>query len=351
MTSLSSAEACGEIARLSAIAADFRRRMEADPGSLYPAHAETLLQLGALLANQGEKENALEAVAESVLLFRALAGAQPAAFRLHLASALNSLSGRFSEAGMAEEARATSVESVEIANLALADQPDQARYVLVAGLINQAGLSMRNDDAETTIAVLGEAVRTFCDGGEAGAPYMAPMIEALHRAAMGFAETDKWEEAITLRRMMVSLFAAEPPSAILHLLGLALQQGSAAMGKARRHAEAAALGEEAVALGRTLCAADAAVYGVFLAQTLGNLAGRRHDMGENHAGLELALEAVNLFHTSMGEEPGTAVPALVVTLRNLTNILSALGLTEQAATVNEQRAQLQATLELQVSKV
>ncbi|TAN75450.1 MAG: tetratricopeptide repeat protein [Magnetospirillum sp.] len=348
MTSQPQPDSGAEIERLQGVVAAFHSRIEAQPDALFPAHADSLLQLGGLLAERGDASAALAAVTEAVELYRAMVEVEPGSFRVHLASALNNLSNRLSEAGNQAEAATAAAEAVAEARLALVSRPDQARFVLVSGLINQAGRRMRDGDIHGSFSELAEAVDTFKAGGDGGLPYLGPMIEALHRAAMTFSEIGMWGEAVDTRRLMVGLFPDGPPSAMVHLLALTLQQASLAMAGEGRLDIALTCADESVELGRLLFQKDPDDFKLFLAQVLGNQAGRRHQSGDNSGGLDVALEAVNLFHEAVNGDPAAAVPSLILTLGNLSAILSALELPEQAAIVDEQRAGLQQTLERMV---
>jgi len=92
--------------------------------------------------------------------------------------------------------------------------------------------------------------------------------------------------------------------------------------------------------------ADGTAHRLTLAQAVGNLAGRSHDAGRLKEGLDLSLEAVDLFHDAVNTDPVHAVPSLIVALDSMAAILEALGLPDQAATVREQRTQLQETLDI-----
>ncbi|CAA7626059.1 hypothetical protein [Magnetospirillum sp. SS-4] len=340
------ADADAEFERLLAVVAEFRRRIEADPESLFPAHADSLVRLGGLLAGRGEAAAAAAALAEAVELFRAMAEVDPGAFRVHLASALNSLSNRLDDVADRDGARSACDQAVAEARLAVEARPDQARFVLVSCLINLAGKRLRDGDIGGCLDVLAEAVEVFRAGGAAGTPYLGSMVEALHRAAMAFSEIGRWGEAVDTRRLMIGLFADGPPPAMVHLLALTLQQASLAMAGAGRFDVALASANEAVDLARLLFDKDAAEYRLFLAQALGNQAGRRHQAGDSASGLDAALEAVNLFHEVVGKDPVAAVPSMILTLGSLSEILTGLGMAGQAAIVDEQRHQLQQTLDV-----
>ena len=346
MTKSQPADSGAEIARLAALAADFSRRLEYDPGIIYPAHAECLWQLGNLQIGAGDMDAGLLAVSDSVALYRALAQAQPASYGVQLASLLNSQSNLLAEASHLEEARAVGSDAVEHAREAMEGRPDQARFVLVSSLINLAGLKMRAGDTAGTLDELAQAVEVFRDGGAAGQQFLGSMVEALHRAAMAFTEVGLWHEAIDTRRLLIGLFGEEPPAAVVQLLALTLQQASVALAVAGQLDKSLGHANEAVDLTRMLFKADGIAHRLALAQSIGNLAGRSHDSGRLKEGLDLALEAVDLFHEVVSTDPVHAVPSLIVTLDSLASILAALDLPEQAATVREQRAQLQETLDL-----
>ncbi|KIL98419.1 hypothetical protein CCC_03702 [Paramagnetospirillum magnetotacticum MS-1] len=346
MSTSQPAEPGDEIARLGALAADFRRRLELDPGAIYPAHAECLWRLGNLQIAQGDVEAGLLSISDSVGLYRAIAQAQPDSYAVQLASLLNSQSNMLAEASHLEEARAIASDAVEHARSAMDDYGDQARFVLVSALINLAGLKMRSGDTAGTVDELAQAVEVFRDGGTAGQPFLGSMVEALHRAAMAFTEVGLWNEAIDTRRLLIGLFGQAPPSAVVQLLMLTLQQASVGLAGTGDTAKALVHANEAVDLARMLFAADGQANRLALAQAVGNLAGRHHDAGSLKEALDLSLEAVDLFQDAVSMDPIHAVPSLIVTLDCMASILTALGLPDQAATVREQRSQLQETLEI-----
>ncbi|BAE51635.1 hypothetical protein [Paramagnetospirillum magneticum] len=346
MTTSQPAVSGEEIARLGALAADFRRRLEFDPGIVYPAHAECLWQLGNLQIAQGDTEAGLLALSEAIGLYRAIAQVQPDSYAVQLASLLNSQSNMLAEGSHLEEALAVGADAVDHARRAMGDYGDQARFVLVSSLINLAGLKMRSGDTAGTVDELAQAVEVFRDGGSAGQPFLGSMVEALHRAAMAFTEVALWAEAIDTRRLLVGLFGDGPPAAVVQLLVLTLQQASVGLARSGDTDTALVHAKEAVDLARTLFHADGVAYRLALAQALGNLAGRHHDAGLLKRGLDLSLEAVDLFHEAVSVDPVHAVPSLIMTLDSMAGILEALGLPEQAGTVRDQRVQLQETLEI-----
>ena len=270
--------------------------------------------------------------------------ADPATEPKLLAIALNDLSGLLYGQGESEEADAIAEEALVTARRGMAQAPDATRFILVSAEINHAGGRLRRGDVEGAAAGLIAATEIFQAGGEAGLPYLGPMVEALHRAGLAFADFERWDLALRMRRLTVDLFGDKPPGAAVQILALTLTQAASV---ADDPATAVILAEEAVGLARLLRREGGEQddsLRLLLAQTLGTLAGCRHRAGANQAGLEAALEAVDLLHALVPGNPLAAVPSLVATLESLERILTALGLAEQAEVVAAQLTTLQESL-------
>jgi len=262
--------------------------------------------------------------------------ADPTAAPKTLASALNELAGRLYALDRVDEALAVSDEAVEAAGRAMELSPDSARYVLVSAQINRAGGRLRQGDAGRAAEGLAEAADIFRQGGEAGQPYLGPMIEALHRASLAFSEVGMWDLAVRMRRLTLDLFGDAPPTPAVQILALTLVQASNAAAERDEAAMALVLAEEAVGLARLLVQTEPGGFRLLLAQSLGNHAGCLHRVDRSGDGLESALEAVDLLHALVPDNPLAAVPSLVLTLESLAAILTSLGLTEQANSVESQ---------------
>jgi len=333
-----------EISRLTAIIEEHRQQMAASPEALSPVYADALMTLSALLAEGGRAEEALAAAIEGVGHFQQLANGDPANFIVHLGAAFNTLSNRLTELNRAADARRAGDQAVILSRLALEHQPQQARFILVSALMNQAGRSWRASEALVALGEMEEAVTVFADGGEAMASHLGTMIDALHRNALALAEAGRWSEAVAVRRMTARCFADPVPAPVNHLLALTLEHAAYAASAAGQPADAVPLVTEAVALARLLAQADGK-YLLFLAQSLGNLACRQHEAGLDAEGLEVALEAINLLQQVAQTDASAAVEPLVVTLGTFAAILTSLGHADQAETILAQRAGLLETLE------
>jgi len=326
-----------EVARLSAIVDEHRRLIAESPGSLYAAYADAAMSLASRLADLANPSQALAAAEEGVTHFRALAAADNGIFGVHLASALNNLSNRLSEVAREADAVAAGDEAVTHARGALERRPDQARFVLVSALLNQAGRAWKSGAVMTALEQMKEATGAFRDGGDAMAPYLGVMVEALHKNALALSEMGMWDQAVAVRRMVATCFPPPVPAPVQHLLALTLDQGAAALNTAGKIALALPMAEEAATVARALAGADAGRYMLFLAQTQSNLALLRHQAGGHPEAMEMVLEAISNFQQAAHTNAAATVVPLSATLSIFAAVLTALGHTEQAETVLAQR--------------
>lgn len=345
-TTLAAPGAADEVARLSAVVADYRARLDTQPESGFPEYADALMALAARLAEAGQGAEALAHAQDGVDHYRLLFGADPATFGVHLASALNNLSNRLSDQGRDDEARLAGDEAFALARGAMADKPGDARFVLVSTLMNQSGRSWRAGQSLRAIEEMGTAAELFREGGEELMPFLGVMVDALHRNAMALSEAARWEEAVAVRRMTADIFpAGHIPAPVHHLLALTLQQAAFAKSRDGVPGEALPLVEEAAELARGLAEHSPDQYRLFLAQSLANLASRQHEAHADDQALEAAVEAVNVFQEVAKVQPGDALVPLVATLETFASILATLGHTDQARTILAQREQLAAVLD------
>lgn len=327
-----------DLARLEGIVAEYRAGGSPEPSARV---ADALIGLAAKQAEQGRLEEALATAEEGVGQFRHLLAANGAGFAVALASALNTLSNRYSELGRDDDAGRAGDEALALARDALAAQPDQARFVMVSAFMNQSGRSWRAGHNARAIADMGLAVDAFREGGEAMFSLLGVMVDALHRNAMALSEAGRWDDAVTVRRLTSEVFpAGRVPAPVHHLLALTLQQAAFALSRDGQAGASLPLVEEAVELARALAEVAPDQYRLFLAQSLANLAGRQHEAHADAEALEAALEAVNVFQEVAKVDAASAIVPLAATLDTFAAILTTLGHHAQAQTVLAQRAQL-----------
>lgn len=334
-----------QIVKFETIIAEYGEKLKADPDGAWLAYADALVGLSSAQADLGSLDDALITAKAGVEQFERLFDKDPAASAVGLASALNNLSNRLSDLGRDEEGREKGDQAFDLARRAMAAQPDQARFALVSILMNQSGRSWRAGQSLRAIEELGTAVETFREGGEALSSFLGVMVDVLHRNAMGLSEAARWEEAVALRRMAVKLFPQEGiPAPVVHLLALTLQQAAFAASRDGRPGQALPLVEEAAELAQDLAEAVPEQYGLFLAQSLGNLASRQHEAHADQEALESALEAINAFQAAAKTDASAAVKPLAATLETFASVLATLGHADQARAALAQREQLLASL-------
>lgn len=329
-----------EIAQLEALVEEQRELAEQNPDNIYPLYADALVGLSGKKAQFGLKDQALTAALEAARQYRLLAEIEPEGFTVHLASALNNLSNRLTESGRDADARKAGEEAIRLAGENLAQAPEQARFVLVSGLLNQAARSWRANDPTNALAEVQQAAQAFREGGEAMMPFLGIMVEALHRNALALAEGGNWGDALVVRRLTVEVFPQPAPAPVRQLMALTQQQAAFALSRGGKPGDALPLVEEAAQTARELAEADADGFTLFLAQSLGNLASRQHEAGASAEALDAVVEAVNLFQKVATTDAASAIAPLTVTLETFASILMALGHEEQARAVLAQRDEL-----------
>jgi len=291
-----------------------------------------------------EQDADLTRLAAAVADLRQRCAEDPSGTAGSLAATLGEWSRLLAVAGRLDEARAAAEDSVAVGRAAMAHDAERGRFILVAALIARAGGHVRDGEPDQAIEGLSEAVTLFRGAGEAGLPFLGGMIEALHQAALAFSELGAWGQAVALRRLIAELFAA-PPAAAVHMLVLTLVQGARAAETQATLFPGLAWAEEAVALAVPLAEQDPEGANLLLAQAMGGLAAWRHQAGDDASALRAALDSVELLQGEVPRQPAAVIPTLILVLDTLVEILSALGLTEQAATVREQGAVLRASLD------
>lgn len=339
-------DAAQEFARLQAVVAEHRAKLEAEPEATFPAYADALMALASMVSEQGGLEESLALSQEGIDHLRLLHEQDEAQYGVHLASGLNNLSNRLSDLDRDDEARQMGDEALGLARVALDHKPVEARFVMVSTLMNQSGRSWRAGQSLRALEEMGTAVEAFREGGESLYGFLGVMVDALHRNSMALAESGLWEEAVALRRMTAAIFPEDKvPAAVHHLLALTLQQAAYAKSRDGFAGEALPLVEEAAELARGLAEVVPDQYKLFLAQSLASLASRQHEAHADSEALDSAVESVNVFQEVAKTKPAEALGPLVVTLETFASILNTLGHADQARTVLAQRDHLAGVLD------
>lgn len=264
---------------------------------------------------------------------------------LSLSSVLGDLSIRLGGTARQAEARDLAEESVACGRRAMERIPDRGRFLLVSALVNRSAGLLRDGEGEGAVAGLTEAVGLVRDAGADGLAFLGAMVEALHRTALAFSEIGSWTQAVAMRRLILDLFGSPVPPAAIQMLALTLIQGARVAEGEPALFPGLAWAEESVGLARTLVGDDPEGASLLLAQALGGLSAWRLRAGDTVTALNAALESVDLLQKVVVREPIATVPTLVLVLDSLSQILTELGLDDQAETVRQQRAVLRTSLD------
>ena len=140
------------------LAAALRKSAKVDESSR-PQLAQILNNHGVSLSALGRREEALEAAAEAVALYRQLAAQRPDAFLPDLAGSLNNQGSMLSALGRREEALEAAAEAVTLYRELAAQRPDAFLPDLAMSLNNQGNRLSALGRREKALEATAEAVR------------------------------------------------------------------------------------------------------------------------------------------------------------------------------------------------
>ncbi|WP_170305183.1 tetratricopeptide repeat protein [Kitasatospora viridis] len=249
----------------------------------------------------------------------ALAGAEPGTHLPELATSLNNLAVRLTEAGRWAEARARAEGAVAIhlAQPSSGEQlPDLAMSLnnLSAQLATVGrwaeGLAVAEQATGHYRALAQATPAAYLPGLAMSLNNLSNRLSAAGRVGEGLAAI---EEAVAIRRVL----AEAGTDAHLSNLCNSLNNLSVRLAEAGRVGEGLAAIEEAVAIRRTLARASPDAYLPDLALALSNLANRLDEVGRPVDGLAAIEEAVDLYRTLARQSPDAHLPLLAGCLNNL----------------------------------
>ncbi|MFF0520902.1 tetratricopeptide repeat protein [Actinomadura nitritigenes] len=312
----------------------YRRMAGTDPEAFEPLLATSLNDLCGTLLQLGRREEALKAVQESVAIRRRFADADPAAFESGLATSLHNLSPILLALERRDEALAATLEAVGIRRRLAEADPSRFEEDLAATLQHLGGNMWKLGRREEALAATQEAVviqrrlagadpSAFEPGLAATLNNLGTTLNAVGRRQEAAAAAG---EAVDIRRRLARTNPAafEPGLATsLNNLGIDL----AALG---RYEEAFDVAVEAVAIRRRLAAADPVAFEPDLALALGNLGTRLGQLGRFDEALDAAREAVDIRRRLAEAHPRAFEPELVNSLSNLSTRLIELDRFQEA---------------------
>jgi tetratricopeptide (TPR) repeat protein len=248
-----------------------------------------LLNLSNTMGNLGQHEQALQAIQESINLYRELARDRLDAFNHnHLARSLNNLSITLSDVGQHELALQAVQEAVNLNRESARLQPDAFR----------ADLAMSLNNLSTTLSDLGQH---------------EPSLQAV-------------QEAIDLYRDL----ARVQPDVFNSDLAMSLNNLSVTLNGVGQREQALQAIQEAVAIRRQLARAQPDSFNSDLAMSLNNLCNTLSHLDRHDSALQAVRESVSIRRELAQARPDIFNPDLASSLNNLSNTLSNLRQQEQA---------------------
>lgn len=332
--------------------AQYRTEAALSNPSTEPARrAHLLALLGVALANMGEREKALVAAQEAVMLYLALAPQRPDAFDPYLAGSLNNLANCLSALGKREKALAIAHEAVKLYRALAARRPDAFSPDLASSLNNLAGCFSELGEREKALAAEQEAV-TLRRALATQRPdaFNPDLASSLNNLANFLSALGKREKALAIAQEAVTLYralAAQRPDSFNSDLAISLNNLAVFLSELSERERALAAAQEAVTLRRTLAAQRPDAFNPDLAASLNNLANFLSAHGEREKALAAAQESVALRQALAIQRPDSFNPDLASSLHNLANFLSAQGEREKALAAAKESVTLRQALAAQ----
>ena len=305
-----------------------------------PRLATSLSNLSKYFSDLGQREKALAASNEAVEIFRDLAAACPDAFRPDLAMSLNIRSICFSHIGRREEALATIEEAVAIRRDLVTVHPDAFRPDLAQSLQNLSACLSTLGRQEDALAAIEEAV-VIGRGLAAASPdaFRPDLVGYFNNLSSHLSELGRQGEALSAIKEAVALcrdLTATRPEAFRPDLAMSINNLSNRCFDLGRQEEGLAAIEEGVALYRDLAATHPDAFRPDLAWSLSNLSLSFFDLGRREEGLAAIEEAVAIRRDLVAAGPDAFRPDLAAVLSTLSRRFSELGRQEEALAAIEE---------------
>lgn len=306
--------------------------------------AGLLNDLSVSLGGLGSAEAALEAMEESVSIYRGLAASRPEAFLPELAMSLSNLAARLSAQGSREAARRAGVEAVSIyrdlsASRAEAFRPNLARSLSnLSACLNALGLQ------ELALRANEESVSIFRDlAASRPDSFRSDLAMVLSNLVWTLAGLGRPEASLGASQESVSIYrelAASSPDAYRSNLARSLNNLSVCLSAMASREAALETIEEAVSIFRGLVTSHPDAFGPGLAMSLNNLSACLSALGSGEAALGAIEESVSIFRELAASRPDAIGPDLASALDELWTDLNALGKREAAVAAVEESVSL-----------
>jgi len=305
--------------------------------------ATSLYNLGIRLIEMGRREEALRVTQEAVLQYRELARVEPQVFLPVLARCLNVLGVSFGGTGRREEALQVIQEAMELDRELALDNPQTFLPALAVSLHN---LSIRLSEMgrrEEALKASQEAVQHHRELVQANRPAFLPKLaKGLGNLGVMLSELGRCNEALEATREAVQLgreLVQANPQAFLSDLAMNLNTLGAMFSEMGNHDEALPAAQEAVQLYRELVITYRQALLPYLAMSLNNLGIRLQAMGRADDALQAAREAVQLGRELVQANPQAFLPDLAKSLNTLCAMLCDVGRRDEAMEVTRESVQ------------
>ena len=329
----------------------FRAQAKARPNAFLPDLAASLNNLSNRLSDLGRREDALAAIGEAIGLLRRLVKGRRNAFLPELAMSLNNQSGRLSDLGRHREALAAARETVAIRSALSRNRPTEYLPDLASSLrtlsncLSDIGRPQEALAAiEETIAIQRIQVKMRPDA------FLNELAKSLNNLSNRLSDLGRMDEALLASEEGVTInraLAEARPGAFLPSLAMSLNQLSNArselghrLSDVGRYLEALAASQEAVTLYRALAEAQPGAFLPNLAMSLHTLSNRLSDLRRRDDALAASQEAVTLYRALAEAQPGAFLPNLAMSLSSLSGRLFDVGRRSEALAASEEAVTL-----------
>ena len=313
------------------------------PDAFRPDLARSLNNLGNTLSELGQHEPALLAAQEAVDIRRELAALRPDVFRPDLAMSLNSLANRLSKLGQREPALLAAQEAADLYGELAAQRPEMFRRFLAGSLSNLANRLSKLGQREPALLAAQEAADLHRELAALRPDVFRPNLAAsLNNLANMLSDLGQREPALLAAQEAVDIrrdLAALRPDVFRPDLAASLNNLANRLSKLGQREPALLASQEAVGIRRELAVLRPDVFRPDLASSLNNLAISHSELGHREPALLAAQEAADLYRELAALRPDVFRPDLAMSLNNMANSLSDLGQREPALLAAQEAAE------------
>jgi tetratricopeptide (TPR) repeat protein len=302
-----------------------RRRLAAEtPAAFEPGLAASLSNLGIRLAALERREEGLAVTQEAVALSRRLAAASPAVFDPDLARSLDNLGIRLAEMGRREEALTVTQEAVVLRRRLAATNAGAFKADLAGTLSNLGSRLSEVGRRNEALTAAEEAVTCYRQLAAINPGAFATLLAtSLNNLGIRLAGMARHEEALTVSQEAVTIrrqLATTNPKAFHPDLASAVNNLAIRLHQAGRRDEALAAAQETVTIYRKLTATNSRAFDPALARSLGNLGGMLSTAGRREESLAVDRESIEIYRRLAAANPGAFEPDLARTLGNAARV-------------------------------